>query len=63
MRWLWAHRSVLAALAGLGGLWVMDVANAVPVLSNGFWQVSVEGVSFRTFGGYWRFSLSDSDRT
>ena len=40
MHWLRAHRSRIVALVGLGGLWVLDVANAVPELSNGFWELS-----------------------
>jgi len=42
LRWLWSRRNVIAALAGLGGLHVVDVSNAVPILSNGFWEMSVD---------------------
>ena len=40
--WPWAHRSRIVALVGLGGRWVLDTANAVPVLANGFWELSAE---------------------
>ena len=42
IHWIWTHRNRIVALAGLGGLWVVDVANAVPGLSNGFWELSSE---------------------
>jgi len=42
MRLLWALGSLSVALAGLGGLWVMDTANTVATLSNGFWDLSSE---------------------
>lgn len=42
MHWGWAHRNRIAALTGLGGVWVLDVANAVPGLGNGFWDLSSE---------------------
>ena len=41
-RWVWANRHRIMALLGLGGVWVMDVANTLGPgerLTNGFWEV------------------------
>jgi len=41
-RWLWANRHRIVALLGLGGVWVMDVANQQPPganITNGFWEM------------------------
>ena len=38
-RWLWSRRYAIATFAGLGGIWVMDVANAIPEMSTGFWTL------------------------
>ena len=39
MKLLWALGSLAVALGGLGGLWVMDIANTSVGVTNGFWEV------------------------
>lgn len=32
---------ILGGIVGLGGLWIVDIANAVPgALTNGFWEIT-----------------------
>ena len=42
MKLLWALGGVSVGLAGLGGLWVMDIANTSIGVTNGSWELSSE---------------------
>lgn len=41
-KWLWRRRHLIAGFVGIISLWILDVAQAVPELSNGFWTMDAE---------------------